>query len=536
MRGLPNTPSELVIRVRNGDNEAVAEIYNLIWKPATISVYYGMGARSQYKEEAEDIASKKLFQCIEKIQDGTFKGEDNFSGYYYKALEHHLNDYFRKDKHVRPMETFTEYNNEDFKDYFEDSLENGSGFFSSSMKEFEPEENTDYTVIKEGVQNCLAKLPEEQRAALYMFYFEKKTIQEICSEFDAKENTVKGWLYYGRNNIKDQIEKLRKANKSFYGILPIPFLVWVFEETSSMFVPKDASWITSQIVVGSKEAAKSGAKKVINNDVKNHTNNDVKTHSNHQEVHSADPVKSAQVQSEVSHSTSAVGSTAKVAGTAAKTGFLSSTIGKVALAGVICAGAIGGGYAVMSNNNGNSTETSSEENDSATTTDTSKSEENYPYKAGVYDMSSAAHSYALVYAEPSMDSEYRGMMVRTESRHMFVTKEIVKGTDGESYWAKLKYGYVCLTDENDVYTFVKEIPVLASDYSEDLYRGYLMYHEGSDTEEQVKAYAKACGADVNNYYAQGLGGVFFDGEDEYLHWTTDCTSLNDGGNDNLMYY
>ncbi len=479
MRGLPNTPVEWVKNARSGNEQAIADIYNLLWKPSVMFVYYELGAQPQLKQTAEDMASEKLVYLLQKLQKNEIKGDDNFSGYYYKALKNVLVDYYKGSKKNRPYQTFSDYDCVDFDDSFEDSIQNGEGLYSScNLVEFQPEENVDYTIIKEGVQECLANLPEKQRTALYLYYYEKMSISDICEEFDAKENTVKGWLYYGRNNIKEQIERLRKENKSFYGILPIPFLLWVFKETSSMFVSKNAALVASQIVVGTKTP----------------------------------PIP----KKGVSHAA------VKTSTHIARTGLV-----KVAIAGAIGVGAIGGGYLAIVKHN----ETSNEQ--------ISEVVEDYPYQPGVYDMNSVPYEYDTVYTEPSFDSKPDHMIQCTEQLHLFVTKEIVKGDDG-NYWAKLKGGYVCLSKphgkEGLDYTFVKEVPTLASDYSEDLFGGYLIFN-GGDSSAPVEEYAKACETETFYYGMAGTTDIIsFEDKTNYDNFTTDCTPWYSGGNDNLMYY
>lgn len=82
-----------------------------------------------------------------------------------------------------------------------------------------------------------------------MYYFQGLTIDEMSEAMDAKTSTIKSWLKRGKESIENQIIQLRKENKSFYSVLPIPALVWVLQEVAKEAPQMDARKFASQIVV-----------------------------------------------------------------------------------------------------------------------------------------------------------------------------------------------------------------------------------------------------------------------------------------------
>lgn len=55
---------------------------------------------------------------------------------------------------------------------------------------FEPEANMNYKELQEGVQKVLEELPDNQRLALMMYYFEDMSVSEIADVYGVSGNTV----------------------------------------------------------------------------------------------------------------------------------------------------------------------------------------------------------------------------------------------------------------------------------------------------------------------------------------------------------
>lgn len=55
--------------------------------------------------------------------------------------------------------------------------------------------------------NYIRTLPPNQRAAIYLFYYEDMPVSEICRAMNAKQNTVLSWLRRGRKSLKKMIKE-----------------------------------------------------------------------------------------------------------------------------------------------------------------------------------------------------------------------------------------------------------------------------------------------------------------------------------------
>ena len=56
------------------------------------------------------------------------------------------------------------------------------------------------------------RLPEEQRTAVVLFYFDQCSVGAIASAMGCSENTVKSRLHYGRKALRRQTEELRQED------------------------------------------------------------------------------------------------------------------------------------------------------------------------------------------------------------------------------------------------------------------------------------------------------------------------------------
>ena len=53
---------------------------------------------------------------------------------------------------------------------------------------------------------CLARLPEAQREAVTLFYFEDRSVAEVARMLDLPEGTVKSHLHRARRALGEMME------------------------------------------------------------------------------------------------------------------------------------------------------------------------------------------------------------------------------------------------------------------------------------------------------------------------------------------
>ncbi len=67
------------------------------------------------------------------------------------------------------------------------------------------DESTDAAFRYQQLYQALERLPEKEKAAIALFYFEDRSIKEIASILDMPQGTVKYHLSLGRNHLKQYI-------------------------------------------------------------------------------------------------------------------------------------------------------------------------------------------------------------------------------------------------------------------------------------------------------------------------------------------
>ena len=238
MAGLPDIDKELVIRAKQNDEQAIAQIINQIDSRCYSIVYKCLKGNKRYVSDIEDIVQdsyKEAFTSLDKLKN------NNFAPWMYQILKNNIVDFQRSSYAKNKPSNFSEYDNDSFNESFVDSFENDN-------RTFEPEASVDYSVLQQGMRDVMEQLPDNQRTAIYLRYIEQVKVSEIAEMYEVSENTVKGWLNYGRKAMKEIIEKLQKENKAFFGISALPFFVWTASKEVARATPVQASEIAHVIV------------------------------------------------------------------------------------------------------------------------------------------------------------------------------------------------------------------------------------------------------------------------------------------------
>lgn len=220
----------LITRARKKDNEAIAEIIQLTERKAYFIAYKVVNNEAT----AKDIVQEAYIQAFQKLDQ--LSDDSKFESWFNQIVSHKALDYTKsKQGKNKPVE-FSSLDNEEDRLEFEANIKNDKA-------SFEPEASVNYKELQEGVQGVLSELPENQRLALMMYYFEDMSVSEIADVYGVSGNTVKGYLAYGRKKIKNIIEAMREKGVSFYGVAPMPFLTWMLHDqmakTAVSHVSKD---------------------------------------------------------------------------------------------------------------------------------------------------------------------------------------------------------------------------------------------------------------------------------------------------------
>ncbi len=184
----------IIISAIDGDINARSNIYLTYYD----KVYNVCLKIVREKHEAEDLTQETFIKAIKNID--KLKDPQKFEKWLLKIASNLSKSYLRKKKPVLINE------------------ENPTIFFEEI---FDDENNNPENLIienesKQYILSILDDLPSEQKQAVYLYYFEDKSVAEISHKTNCSEHCVRGRLKLGRKKILNVIENLKKEDKKAY--------------------------------------------------------------------------------------------------------------------------------------------------------------------------------------------------------------------------------------------------------------------------------------------------------------------------------
>ena len=245
---------ELVCAVKNGEDSAATELYNAFQK----DLYYHILKTVNDATLAEDLLQDtfiEIFQTIDNLQEPAA-----FLMWSKQIAYHRCTAYFKKRR-----------------DLIADENEDGYSIFDTLEEEnaeFIPDEALDRADLKQTILKMIDELPEEQRSALLLRYFDEISVKEIAEIQGVTEGTVKSRLNYGRKAIKEAVEDYEKENGTkLHCAGVVPLLLWLFKDmsisngasltSSAVSSTFTSAEVTSVAVEGVKATGKFAVKKII---------------------------------------------------------------------------------------------------------------------------------------------------------------------------------------------------------------------------------------------------------------------------------
>ncbi|MBR6510355.1 MAG: RNA polymerase sigma factor [Clostridia bacterium] len=203
----------LVLAAQNGEENAATALYDAYQK----DLYYHIYKTVNDHHLAEDLLQDAFIEILGTIQN--LKEPASFLSWSKQIAYHKCTAYFKRRRDILADE------NEDGLSIF-DTIEEENA-------EFIPDEALDKADLKQTINQMIDELPEEQRSALMLRYFDEISVKEIAEIQGVTEGTVKSRLNYGRKAIKEAVEGYEKK----HGIKlrcagVIPLLLWLFREIS----------------------------------------------------------------------------------------------------------------------------------------------------------------------------------------------------------------------------------------------------------------------------------------------------------------
>lgn len=201
----------IVTAAQKGEGNAVAVLYDTFQE----DLYYYILKTVNNKDLAADLTQDAFVEIIQTIE--SLKEPAAFVTWSKTIAYHKCTAYFRKRKDLLADE------NEDGETVFDTIIE--------EREEFIPDEALDKEELKKAIQEMIDELPEEQRTAIMMRYFDEISVKEIAGIQGVSEGTVKSRLNYGRKAIKESVETYEKKNGvKLHCVGVVPMLLWLFRQ------------------------------------------------------------------------------------------------------------------------------------------------------------------------------------------------------------------------------------------------------------------------------------------------------------------
>lgn len=240
----------LVQEVQKGNEQAFTELYNAM-QP---SLYYYISKTLNDPALAEDVLQNTVLEIWQTI--GQLEQPSSFVAWSRKIAYHRCTAYFRKTQDVLIEPT------EDGHTIFDDVVEDRA--------EFIPDEALDQAELKKTILEMINRLPEEQRSAILLRFFDELSVKEIAEIQSTSEGTVKSRLNYGKKAIKKAVVDYEKKNGIKLRCAGVtPLLIWLFAAEAAGVSATGATASATAVIAakgakaGIKTAGKVAAKKVV---------------------------------------------------------------------------------------------------------------------------------------------------------------------------------------------------------------------------------------------------------------------------------
>jgi RNA polymerase sigma-70 factor (ECF subfamily) len=181
---MTTTKDQLYInKVINGDTNAFAYLVDT-YKNMVFSLAFKM---TKNREEAEEVSQDTFIKAFKNIH--KFKGDSKFSTWLYRIAYHACLDAIKKNKN---------HNN---------SLEINEVTYNQIKSVDDILQGIERKERAKVMNDCLLKMPEEERSILWMFYFDELSLKEIIEVTNLSEANLKVKLYRARKRLLAIVEE-----------------------------------------------------------------------------------------------------------------------------------------------------------------------------------------------------------------------------------------------------------------------------------------------------------------------------------------
>jgi len=216
------------------------ELYQETWK----TVYYYCYKNLGNEQDAKDAMQTVFVQLYQKLD--TLYHPNAFNKFLYTIMRYTCSD-FRKAKFRNETEELEDY----------ETLQDDDS-------DFLPSEAFEKYEIRQEIAKLVESLPQKQREAIFLFYFEGMSIKEIAEITDSKFDAVNNRLVTARKSLREYAEALigKGALSRVMSIMPTPILTRILTEEAELVATSEICALAWTSISGSlfyMQAAGTGA-------------------------------------------------------------------------------------------------------------------------------------------------------------------------------------------------------------------------------------------------------------------------------------
>ncbi|ARV14940.1 RNA polymerase sigma factor [Polaribacter sp. SA4-12] len=178
-----NNDQLYITKVINGDANAFTYLVDT-YKNMVFSLAFKM---TKNREEAEEISQDSFIKAYKNLKN--FKGDSKFSTWMYRIVYHASLDAIKKNKNNNNTLEINEITFNQIK-----SVDN-------ILEGIERKERSKI------MNDCLLKLPEDERSIIWMFYYDELSLKEIIEVTQFSEANIKVKLHRARKKLLAIVEE-----------------------------------------------------------------------------------------------------------------------------------------------------------------------------------------------------------------------------------------------------------------------------------------------------------------------------------------
>lgn len=212
--------AKLVAAARRGSQGA----FNALYEKTRKKVYFTIKSMIKDESTIEDIMQNTYINALKHLD--RFQGDTMFLPWIQRIAHNTTVDWLKKERRM----LFTEMASDDGQDFSEEEL------LQKERSEELPDQVIDQKETTRLLREIIDELPEDQRAAIGMFYYEEMSVKEIAAAMNVSESAVKSRLMYGRRKIEKKVLELEKQGTKLYSLSPISFLRLLYRNQEACVV------------------------------------------------------------------------------------------------------------------------------------------------------------------------------------------------------------------------------------------------------------------------------------------------------------